>query len=147
MVMPIDFEWRGLRPEFVVLLVIYWSMVSPQYFGLLSAWFVGLLHDLLEFSPLGVNAIGMMIVAYLAHMFYPRIRHYVFWHQSLWIFMFVAVFSIYSNWVSSLVSQRESSYFFLFAALTSALLWPVLVLMLKSIQIRFRLSQTIHNNY
>ena len=147
MIIPIGFEWRGLRPEFVVLLVIYWAMVTPQYFGLLSAWFVGLLHDLLEFSPLGVNAIGMMLVAYLAHMFYSRIRHYVFWHQSLWIFTFVTVFSIYSNWVSGLVSQRESDFFFLVTALMSALLWPVLVLILRGIQIRFRLSQTIHNNY
>lgn len=147
MVIPINFESRGLRPEFIVLLVIYWSMVTPQHFGLLSAWFVGLLSDLLEFSPLGVNAIGMMIMAYLAHMFYPRIRHYVFWHQSLWVFMFVTVFSIYSNWISGLVSGRENSFSFLLTALTSALLWPMLVLMLKAVQMRFRLSQSIHNNY
>lgn len=147
MVIPVSFEWRWCRPEFVVLLVIYWAMTTPQYFGLFSAWCIGLFQDLIEFSPLGLNAIGMLIIAYLANMFYSRIRHYVFWHQSLWIFTFIAVFGFYSNWVIGLVSDRDGSLLFLIAALTSALLWPVLVIMMKSIQIRFRLTQAIYNNY
>jgi rod shape-determining protein MreD len=147
MVVPVDFEWRWCRPEFVVLLVIYWAMTTPQYFGLFSAWCVGFFQDLIEFSPLGVNAIGMMIIAYLANMLYARIKHYVFWHQALWIFIFIAVFGLYSNWVVSLVSEREGSFLFFVAALTSALIWPLLVIFMRSIQVRFRLTQAIHNNH
>jgi len=147
MVMPMSFEWRWCRPEYVVLLVIYWAVTMPQYFGLFSAWCVGLFQDLIEFSPLGINAIGMVFVAYLAHMFYVRIQHYVFWHQSLWIFVFIAAFGLYSNWVIGIVSDRDGSFLFILAALSSALIWSLLVVVMKSIQIRLRLTTTIHSNY
>jgi rod shape-determining protein MreD len=147
MVIPVSFEWRWCRPEFVVLLVIYWAMTTPQHFGLFSAWCVGLFQDLIEFSPLGLNAIGMMLIAYLANMFYARIQHYVFWHQSLWIFVFIAVFGLYSNWVIGIVGDHYGSFLFFVGALTSASIWSLLVVLMKSIQIRLRLTTTIHHNY
>lgn len=147
MVMPVSFEWRWCRPEFIVLLVIYWSMTTPQYFGLFSAWCVGLFQDLIEFSPLGINAIGMMLIAYLANMFYARIQHYVFWHQSLWVFVFIAVFGFYSNWFIGIFGDRDGNVLFIVAALTSAIIWSPLAVLMKSIQIRLRLTTIIHNNY
>jgi cell shape-determining protein MreD len=65
----------------------------------------------------------------------------------LWVFTLIAVFGFYSNWVIGLVSGRDGSLLFLIAASTSALLWPVLFIMMKSIQMRFRLTKTIYNSY
>jgi rod shape-determining protein MreD len=141
MVIPIEFEWRWFRPEFIVLLVIYWSMFAPQYFGLIAAWSMGLIQDLLEFSPLGFNALGMMVIAYISHLVYQRIRNYLLWHQALWVFVLVGVFQVFSNWIGGFMGKSVSSPVFLIAAAISAFLWPLLVVIFGRLMVRFRLIQ------
>ncbi len=141
-VIPISFQWRWCRPEFVVLLVIYWTMFAPQHFGLVSAWFIGLFQDLLELAPLGFNAMGMLLIAYISHLVYRRIRNYVFWHQALWVFVLVGVFQLFSNWLSGFISRStDSNPVFLLAAILSGFLWPLLVVTMGRLQVYFRLAQ------
>lgn len=140
MVVPMDFHWRAYRPEFVVLLVIYWSMFAPQYFGLLSAWLVGLGVDILEFAPLGYNAMGLLLVSYIAYLVYQRTRNYVIWHQAVWIFVLVGVFQLFSHWLGGFLGLNIDRPLLLVAALLSALLWPLLVVLMGRVTLHFRLS-------
>ncbi len=141
MVLPIAHDLRWYRPEFVVLLVIYWVMYNPQHFGLGKAWLVGLLQDLIELSPLGLNAIGMLLIAYILQLVHQRLRNYVFWHQAIWVFVLVGVFQLFANWVGGFMGQSASSLIFLVSALLSGVLWPFLVILMRRMQIYFRLIQ------
>jgi rod shape-determining protein MreD len=138
-VIPIGYGWRWCRPEFVVLLVIYWTMFAPQYFGLMAAWCVGLCVDLLVLSPLGFHAIGMLLISYIAHLVYRRIRNYVLWQQAMWIFVLVGVFQLFSNWLGGFFGKSSDSPVFLIAAVLSSLLWPLLVISMGRLLVHFRL--------
>ena len=140
MVIPLGFQWRWCRPEFLVLLVIYWSMFTPQHFGLLSAWCVGLFQDLLELTALGFNALGMLLISYSAYLVYQRIRHYVLWHQALWIFVLVGAFQLFSNWLGGFFGNTVDRPLFLIAAVLSACIWPFLVVFMGRLTIRWRLA-------
>ena len=137
--MPLSYGWRWLRPEFIVLLVIYWSMFAPQFFGLLSAWVVGSLMDLLYLSPLGFHALGLLLISYFSYMIYRRIQNYVLWHQSVWIFILVGVFQLFSNWLGGFFDRSADTPLFLIAALLSGLIWPMVVVLLERLQVSFRL--------
>ena len=130
-VFPIHHEWRWYRPEFVALLVIYWSMFVPQHFGLMAAWCVGLYLDVLLLSPLGLHATSLLLIAWLSPIVHGRIKNYVLWHQALWIFILIALFQLFSRWLGSFFGQSADTPIFLLAALFSALLWPPLVLLIK----------------
>lgn len=131
-------EWR---PEFVALLVVYWATYSPEYFGILSAWLCGVLLDIVCLNPLGQSALGLIIVAYIAHLSYQRIRSYALWPQSVWALVFVGVYQLLSNWASGLMGKETATMDFLGATLLTALLWPLIVVFLQKIRIRFRLQQ------
>lgn len=137
MVIPMSPDLRWCRPEFIVLLVIYWTMYAPQHFGLGTVWLLGLFQDVLELSLLGLNAIGMLLIAYILHMVYQRLRNYVFWHQALWVFVLVGVFQLFSNWLSGFMGYSASSPVFLLSAVFSGLLWPFLVILLGRLQVIF----------
>ena len=139
-VFPISSEWRWCRPEFVLLLVIYWSMFAPQYFGLLATWFVGICLDILQFSPLGFHAIGLLLVSYASVFLYRRIRNYVLWHQALWVFFLVVFFQLFSHWLGSFYGKVASSPVFLISTILSSLLWPLLVIFTGRLLEHFRLS-------
>lgn len=133
------YQWRWFRPEFTLLLLIYWSMFAPEYFGLLSAWCVGLAMDLLALYPLGFHAMGTLLVSYIAFSIYRRIRNYILWHQAVWVFLLVAVFQLFSNWLGGFFGKAVDSLIFLIPAFLSALLWPLLVVVLGRLRIQFHL--------
>lgn len=140
-VFPLPHEWRGYRPEFVVLLVIYWSVFAPRYFGLMVAWLVGLSLDLLFLSPLGFHALGTLLVAYLAPLVYQRISHYALWHQAVWVFVLVGIYQLLCNWLGGFWGQTIDTPLFLVAALLSGLLWPLLIKLMNHVLAYFHLTQ------
>ena len=55
-------ELGYLRPEWVVLVLIYWVIALPRRVGILVAWSVGLIVDVLLGSLLGQHGIAFIIV-------------------------------------------------------------------------------------
>lgn len=139
-VMPLPFEWRWWRPEFVALIVVYWSMYTPQYFGVVAVWFCGILLDIVELSPLGYNALGLLVVAYISHLSYQRICNYALWQQAAWIFILIGIYQLFCNWISGLMGKSVESPVFLIAAVMSAILWPLLVSVMTFLRLRLRLA-------
>ena len=138
-VVPIPFEWREWRPEFVALLVIYWATYSPEYFGVFSAWLCGILLDVVSLTVLGQHALGLVIIAYIANLAYQRIRSYAIWQQSAWALVLIGVYQLFTNWTSGLVGKSIDAIDFLGAAAFTAAFWPLLVIVLRKIKIHFRL--------
>lgn len=54
------------RPDWVAMLILYWTLKVPKRFGVVSAWVVGLVVDVLSGSLLGQHALGYILLAYLA---------------------------------------------------------------------------------
>jgi rod shape-determining protein MreD len=138
-VIPVPFDWRIWRPEFVALLVVYWATYSPEHFGVFSAWLCGILLDVVSLATLGEHALGLMVVAYIASLAYQRIRSYALWQQSAWALILIGVYQLFTNWASGLVGKSIETIDFLGAAALTALFWPLLVVVLRKIKIRFRL--------
>src|SRR5258708_32022473 len=69
--------WQGTpllaRPDFLLLVLIYWCMEEPHRIGATSAFFAGLLMDIAESSLTGQNALVYSLSAYLALNFRLRI--------------------------------------------------------------------------
>ena len=126
-IFPISSDWRGLRPEFLVLMVIYWSIYTPQNFGIFAAWSVGLLQDTIEFSLLGHNALGLSIVAYICQLSCQYVRNYTIWQQAGWVFILVSIYLLFGHWIVGMGYQRITTPFFLLSAFISAFLWPLIV--------------------
>ena len=76
-------EWAmNYRPEWVPMVLIYWAMALPYRFGIGSAWAAGLVLDVLEGSTLGVNALALVVVAYVALSLHLRMRMFSSLQQS-----------------------------------------------------------------
>ncbi|MGQ9426186.1 rod shape-determining protein MreD [Gilvimarinus sp. F26214L] len=137
-VVPLPQGAAWFRPEFVALLVIYWTMALPDHMGVGMAFIVGLLQDLVESSALGQHALALVVVAYVCVLSYRRIRNYALWQQSGWVFILVGIHQLFWNWVNSLTGPSAQSLIFLLPALISALIWPLVLLSLRWLSRRNR---------
>lgn len=120
------------RPELLLLFVIYWSLSAPRIAGLFFAWMCGLAIDILAGPILGQHAAAFLFVAFLTHKFQLRMRIFPIWHQTLTVFMLLALYEFLVFWIDGIIGPAITSWMRWLPVLTSAMLWPVLVAILDT---------------
>ena len=115
------------RPELLLLLVIYWSLSAPRIAGLAFAWLCGLAIDVLAGPILGQHAAAFLLVAFLTHKFQLRMRIFPIWHQTLTVFMLLAIYEFLIFWIDGIIGPAITSWMRWLPVFTSALMWPLLV--------------------
>lgn len=71
------FPWTGdgviLRPDFMLVVLIYWIFRAPYFCNIGTAWLAGVLVDLATGSLLGQYALAFTLTAYVALLFQRRL--------------------------------------------------------------------------
>jgi rod shape-determining protein MreD len=131
-IMPLP-EWLEVwRPEWIALVVVYWVIALPHRIGLFTAWIVGFFVDLLEGSLLGLNAIALTLIAYVALSLYQRLRMFTPLQQSTTILMLIGVSQLLIFWVLTATGQNTPrNLLFVVSAFSSALVWPLVFVLLR----------------
>ena len=134
-------DWLGwLRPAWVLVIVFYWAFAVPHRTGLISAWLVGLLLDIALADPLGLNAMLLAGVTYVAWRFCDRLKMYAISQQCVIVFLLILAADVVRLLVQDLAWDRGFSPLVLVPALVSTLLWPVVYLVLEQLRLRFRVD-------
>ncbi len=132
-------QWgMNWRPEWVPMVLIYWTMALPSRIGISSAWVAGLVLDILEGSILGLNAMALVIIAYVTLSLHLRLRMFSSLQQAGMVLALVGLNLMFCHWLQILTGQTvPSNQMFLMAALTSAVVWPSLFYLLRQIRRSF----------
>jgi rod shape-determining protein MreD len=129
-----------LRPEWVVLVLIYWVIALPHRVGVVVAWALGIMMDVLLGDLLGQHAIAYIIVAYIAQSLYQRLRMFAVWQQSLIVFAIVGLNQLINFWIESTAGMTEWSMWYLLPSIVSALVWPWIFLILRYLRRIFNVT-------
>ncbi len=128
-------QWLGwLRPNWVALTVFFWVLAVPHRFGLVTAWFFGLLVDVLQAEPLGLNAVVLSVLTYVTWSIYERVRMFPALQQAIVLFMLLLFAELLRMLCYMLLQSGEASGGFVVVAAASALLWPIVRRLLSSVQ-------------
>jgi len=120
------------RPEWVTMVLIYWVMALPYRVGIGSAWLAGLILDILKGSSLGLNAIGLVIVAYVTLSLHLRVRMFSSLQQAGLVLVLVGINLFLCHWLEVMTGYTSAlDLMFIMSALTSAVLWPSLFQILR----------------
>ena len=81
-----------VRPMFLVLTVLYWSIASPRAGGIALGFFSGLMLDVFQVSILGEHALALTFITYVAVREHQKIRSKPAFQQSLIVFAVLVVY-------------------------------------------------------
>ena len=133
--MPLAESFQMARPEWVALVLIYWIIALPHRVGILSAWILGIAMDLLHGHLLGYSGLVLVIIAFFAQHLYQRMRMYLIWQQSLVIFLLIGIGQFLKYLIEAvLVGYAPHNYMYLLPAVISALIWPLLYVILRALR-------------
>lgn len=127
-----------LRPEWLVLTLLYWLLRYPEKVGLTTACGIGLLMDVMQGSYLGIHMAAMSIIAYLVLTMHQRLKMFPMAQQAMIIFLVTGIQLMVVNTLKTQLSVSESGLAYLWQAFTSALIWPFVVIVYDRLVFAFR---------
>lgn len=140
MVMPMPATFDVFRPDWVTLVMLYWVIALPHRVSIGTALILGVLSDVLLGSIVGVHALGMVVVAYLAARNFQRIRNFALIQQAVVIAVLILLkrFIIFEANVFLHDAEFTLSYFW--PVLTSAVFWLWVFPLLRKVRRQFGVS-------
>lgn len=139
-IMPLPDWATPFRPQWLLLVLIYWCMALPSRVGVGFGWVSGIMLDILTGALLGQHALGISIVAYITLKLHQRTRVLPLYQQALTVLLLLLVERLITIWVIGAVGYPAPTLWYWAAPLVGMLLWPWIYVVLRDIRRRFRVS-------
>lgn len=127
--------WIGV-PDFVALVLVFWSIHQPRRVGIGVAFFMGILMDVHDATLLGENALSYTLLSYFAIMIHRRVLWFPIGIQALHVLPLLLLMQIVQLIVRWIVSQQLPGWFYFTESIVATLLWPAVSWLLLAPQRR-----------
>ena len=101
-VIPLPESIAAFRPAWVALVVLYWCLVEPRRYVLLSAFLVGLVLDVLAGSLLGQHSLALLIIVFLSQRFHLRIRTFPASQILVTVVVLLGLYEFFLYWIDGI---------------------------------------------
>lgn len=134
-------DWTQLyRPDWVALILIYWSMALPKKVGLLFAFFTGLIVDVMQGTLLGQHSLALIIIIFINLNLYQRIRVMSLPGQAVYVMILLLINQITVVWIEGMLQRSSPIMSFFAPPLTGMFIWPWIFILLRDIRRKAHLS-------
>ncbi|WP_417760909.1 rod shape-determining protein MreD [Shewanella sp.] len=138
--MPIPDAVMPFRPDWLLLIMIYWAMALPHRYNILTAFVIGTLLDVLLGAHLGVRSLAYSIVIYLIVMNFQRLRTFPVLQQSVLIGFALCCYHLIVFWVQFLLDRPPFSIELILPAVSGMILWRWIYWMLRRLRRRYKVK-------
>ncbi|RBP50922.1 rod shape-determining protein MreD [Arenicella xantha] len=126
-------------PDWIALIIIYWSLVTPTRIGPLSAFIVGVLLEVLFVRTFGVLGLGLAILALLVNSAHQQLRVLSVWQQMVFVGLFVGIFKLVTGWLYGIVDDFAITKEYWYSILGGMLIWPFVYILLEEMRRKARI--------
>jgi len=135
--MPMPLSVEAFRPDWVLIVLMYWCMAVPGRVNIITAWVMGFLLDVLLGSILGVHAAAMAVAIFIIAKNFQKIRNFSLWQQSLIVGVLTTLYHLVVFWLQRSLIDVTFLMSYLYPVLTSVVLWPWIFLLLRKVRRHF----------
>jgi rod shape-determining protein MreD len=120
---PLGGDWAWARPDWLLLILVYWLLALPERIGVFVSWLCGLLLDILQGVVLGQNAFALAVIAYVILGSYQRLRMFSLPKQAAFIALLELFHILVDQWAQNLNGVSHTQWWVFLPTLTTGLLW------------------------
>jgi rod shape-determining protein MreD len=131
-VVPLPRTIAPFRPDWVAVVLLYWSLMAPRRFSLLTAFWMGVALDTLTGSLLGQHALALLVIVYVAERFHLRLRVFPVSQLALTVLILLGLYEFILFWVDGVAGRTVPLIERWAPPLTGTLAWLALLALLDS---------------
>ncbi|MGL4448102.1 rod shape-determining protein MreD [Shewanella sp.] len=137
-IMPLPVVVEAWRPDWLLMILIYWSIALPHRYNILTAWVMGVALDILLGATLGVRSLAMSLVIYIAILHCQRLRNFPQWQQALVIMLLICIYHLVVYWIEFVVGNAQFSLNMFLPALAALVFWPWVFWILRRVRRHYK---------
>jgi len=123
--------WAGFglvaRPDFVLLVVLYWLLRAPNICNIGTAWIAGLAVDLASGGIFGQNALAYALSAYFAVSYHRRLVLFNIWQQTSYVFVLLILTQITLLVLKMFAGGEIPGWNYFLPSVSGILLWQMVI--------------------
>ena len=104
-IVPLPSQVDVYRPDWVLVVLAYWSMALPHRVNVGVAFLTGVAMDVLVGTTLGIHSLGLSLSVYILAANYQRLRNYSVWQQAIIIGLMSSLYHLMTFWVQHLLTD------------------------------------------
>jgi rod shape-determining protein MreD len=130
-VLPLPVWLDTIRPAFLVLAVLYFSITAPRAGGLMLGFLAGLALDVFQGAVLGQHALALSLITYIAVREHQKIRSKPAFQQSLIVFFALLAYEFVVFAIDGWTGHPITSPLRWVHTATGAIIWPIAIALLE----------------
>jgi len=130
-VLPLPGWLDVVRPAFLVLAVLYFSITAPRAGGLALGFLAGLALDVFQDAVLGQHALALSLVTYIMVREHQKIRSKPAFQQSLIVFFALLAYEFVVFAIDGWTGHPITTWLRWVHTFTGALIWPIAIALLE----------------
>lgn len=131
------FPWVGngiiLRPDFMLVVTLYWLLRAPNLCNIGTAWFVGLLVDLSTGSLLGQHALSFTLTAFIGLFYQRRLVLFSTWQLAAYVFALLLLERVLLLILKLFAGNDSPGWSYFWPVITGMLLWQAMIVLFGTI--------------
>lgn len=133
---PLPENLAPFRPDWVVLILIYWAMTAPSDYNVGSAFVIGILLDVAQGTLLGQHALALCVIVYITIKFHLLMRVFPLLQLTATVFALLALYQFLLFWINGVAAVTAPTITYWAPVITGAIVWPFLSMFLSGIRFR-----------
>ena len=128
--------WRSITglPDWLALVIVFWSVHQPRRIGIGAAWIIGLTMDSADGALLGQYALAYSLLSFGAGALSRRMLWFPLWPQALHVFILLLITQIITLVVRLFAGGAWPGVWYFLSSVIGAAIWPVLSMLLLAPQ-------------
>ena len=123
-------------PDFVAIVLVFWSIHQPHRIGMASAFFMGLLVDVQQSAMLGQHALAYTLLSFMALIVHRRLVWFSVFSQAVQILPMFAIAHALELLARLIAGGVFPGFAIALAPVIEAALWPIVSAVLLAPQRR-----------
>lgn len=124
-IVPLPQSLAIFNPDWVLLVLIYWSLAMPERIGISYAWIFGILTDVLMGRLFGQYALSYSLLIYLVLIWHRQLRQFPQFQQSTFVFACLLISQLLLFWFENLKTPAQLHGVFWLPVLSGTLCWTL----------------------
>lgn len=121
-----------VKPDFLALILIYWTVFHPERVSFTVVWMLGLAMDVASGSLFGQHALSYTLILYLSALLHRRIIMFPLGYQVFHVVVVLIIAQVAALALRSIAGSDMPSWSYFLPSVTGAILWPLISTMLRA---------------
>jgi rod shape-determining protein MreD len=136
MIAPMPPAAEPFRPDWLALVLVFWSMTVPRSYSVGIAWLLGIVLDVAQGTLLGQHALALCVIVYITVKFHLLMRVFPLSQLTATVFALLALYQFLLFWIYGVAGVTAPAVYYWGPVVAGTIAWPFLSILLSGLRYR-----------